>query len=474
MEQETEQEQLAGGSETATPEEAPRDEVTTASSHTAAVSDGPTDVESVAEPATQEVAADVAWRALPTLGGGLLRMLAAGALGTLTGLVWAIGGRTAPAGFVAALGWALALGAVPLLVMAAGLALDAGMRAQAPRRPVRATLLQTLALFVLLLVAMAAAVTVLPETATLGIPTAYALVLGLGVGFGLGGLRLRRMTGDARWFFVGLGVLALFGLALTFLVPAAVSPLANGQQGLLGCVLFVFGLPGGAVGAILGGWLRMRADWAAFGKPPALASAEAFPLELESNPWSRRAPQAPHPLDMPLAESEELSMTQPMTADAVIEELTHRRQSLLESIAGLSDEQLDRKGVVGDWSIKNALAHLVGWEEVVVRITPERARTRVKPAELEEINADEDGDNARTVAASEALTPQEQLIKAAEARARLVEMIRGLGDEALARTNPWPEWQGTLGEYFIASIGDHESEHAEAIAAGAAKLRAEG
>lgn len=170
-----------------------------------------------------------------------------------------------------------------------------------------------------------------------------------------------------------------------------------------------------------------------------------------------------------------MDMTQPLTtADAVIEELTARRQALLESIVGLSDDQLDRKGIVGDWSIKNAVAHLVAWEEVVVRITPERARTRVKPAELQEINADEDGYNARVVASLEALTPQEQLVQFAEARAKLIALIQALGDEALARSNPWPEWQGTLGAYFIAAVGDHESEHAEAIAAGAEALRTEG
>src|SRR5260370_27057615 len=79
--------------------------------------------ESAAKPASS-----VEWRALPTLGEGLGRIALAGGIGLLTGIVWGWGGRQPPASFVAALGWALTLGAPALLAMAASVALERGLR----------------------------------------------------------------------------------------------------------------------------------------------------------------------------------------------------------------------------------------------------------------------------------------------------------------------------------------------------------
>ena len=162
-----------------------------------------------------------------------------------------------------------------------------------------------------------------------------------------------------------------------------------------------------------------------------------------------------------------------MTADDLIAALSQQRQALLDAIAGLSDDQLDRKGMVGKWSIKNALAHLTAQEEVLTRITPERLRTGAYPEELRAINADADASNARDVAAREHLSPTEQLAALAQARADLSTMIRELGDEALAREQPWPQWSGTLASYFLANVGEHEREHVEAVRVGAERLRTE-
>jgi len=162
-----------------------------------------------------------------------------------------------------------------------------------------------------------------------------------------------------------------------------------------------------------------------------------------------------------------------MNAETVTERLTAQRQALLDTIANLSDEALDRKGTVGSWSIKNTLAHLVAWEEIVTRITPERARTGAYPEVLRALNAEGDIYNEQTVSGRDHLTSKEQLAELARVRAELLEMIRGMGDEALGRAHPWPEWPGSLGAYFLARVGEHEEEHAAAIGAAAEQLRTE-
>lgn len=153
-----------------------------------------------------------------------------------------------------------------------------------------------------------------------------------------------------------------------------------------------------------------------------------------------------------------------ITADTLAA-LAAERDALLAVVARYDDAAQDHKGTVGEWSIKNVLAHLAAQERIVATTTPQRLRTRETPAVIAAINADAERWNAEHVAAAEHLTPAEQRAELAVARAALVEMIRALGDEALARPNPWPGWQGTLAEYLIAVIASHEREHREAIAA---------
>jgi DinB superfamily len=147
------------------------------------------------------------------------------------------------------------------------------------------------------------------------------------------------------------------------------------------------------------------------------------------------------------------------TTSDLIEELTRERAALLEIVEGLDDATLDRKGVVGAWSIKNVLAHLAAWEAVVVGITPEWLATRVKPQILQASTADEDADNAEQVGLRERLLPADQFAELETTRGALLHLFEDLGDETLARRNPWPEWEGTLAEYFVASICEHEREH---------------
>lgn len=153
-----------------------------------------------------------------------------------------------------------------------------------------------------------------------------------------------------------------------------------------------------------------------------------------------------------------------ITSDTVTA-LAAERAALLAAVSQYDDAAQDRKGVVGEWSLKNVLAHLAAQERIVAATTPKRLRTRAMPAVIAAINADAERWNAEHVAAAERLTPAEQRADLADARATLVEMIRALGDETLARPNPWPGWQGTLAEYLIAAIAGHEREHCEAIEA---------
>lgn len=152
--------------------------------------------------------------------------------------------------------------------------------------------------------------------------------------------------------------------------------------------------------------------------------------------------------------------------------LDQGRAALLAAIKDLPDDVLERKGVVGAWSIKNVLGHLVAWESAVTEFLPERVATGARPAIFAVIGDDEDGWNARDVAAREHLTPREQLEEFERSRQALLQTLRTLGEEVLKREHPWEGWDGTVAAYVLDSVGGHEDEHRETVLAGVRQLRA--
>ena len=145
--------------------------------------------------------------------------------------------------------------------------------------------------------------------------------------------------------------------------------------------------------------------------------------------------------------------------------LAHTRAELLIAIDGLGEAALDRKGVIGDWSIKNVLAHIAAWEAWVVQALPARMTSGTTPEDFRQRAEDEDRFNAEEVAEREELTPDEQLMELERTRAELLAYLRGLDSAALDRQQPWVSWAGTLPEYLLEALRDHEAEHVEALRA---------
>ena len=144
------------------------------------------------------------------------------------------------------------------------------------------------------------------------------------------------------------------------------------------------------------------------------------------------------------------------TLSDALAELGRTRAELLAAIGGLDEAALDRKGVVGDWSIKNVLAHIAAWEAWVVEALPARMTTGATPQDFRQRAEDEDRFNAEEVAEREELTPDEQLMELERTRAELLAYLRSLDAAALERKHPWDTWAGTLPEYLLVALRDHE------------------
>jgi hypothetical protein len=154
-----------------------------------------------------------------------------------------------------------------------------------------------------------------------------------------------------------------------------------------------------------------------------------------------------------------------ITLSDALADLGRTRAELLAAISGLDEAALDRTGVLGDWSIKNVLAHIAAWEAWVVQALPARMATGTTPQDLQQRADDEDRFNAEEVAEREELTPDEQLMELERTRAELLAYIGGLGAAVLERRHPWDTWAGTLPEYLLVALRDHEAEHIEALRA---------
>jgi hypothetical protein len=155
----------------------------------------------------------------------------------------------------------------------------------------------------------------------------------------------------------------------------------------------------------------------------------------------------------------------------ILEELARTRASLLGALAGLDEAALDRKGAVGEWSIKNVLAHIAAWEAWVVLALPARLTTGKTPEDFRARIQDEDRFNAEEVGEREELTPSEQLIELERTREALLDELRGLDTAAWERRGPWDTWAGTLAEYLRESLVGHEQEHLVELRAVAEKLK---
>jgi hypothetical protein len=55
-------------------------------------------------------------------------------------------------------------------------------------------------------------------------------------------------------------------------------------------------------------------------------------------------------------------------------------------------------------------------------------------------------------------------------RSDLLHLLADLGEETLARARPWPRWEGTVADYVLIKVYDHEREHHRAIREAVARL----
>jgi len=132
---------------------------------------------------------------------------------------------------------------------------------------------------------------------------------------------------------------------------------------------------------------------------------------------------------------------------AILESFESGRRALLQAIAGLSPAQMNEPSV-GGWSIKDHLSHLAAWHELRLLDTQ-----RLAAGYVSAVNSTPEQDevfNQLTVEWRRPLSLDQVIWELEASRARVLDVIRALSPEQLARvlSEPWPLRTG------------HEAEHA--------------
>jgi hypothetical protein len=154
-----------------------------------------------------------------------------------------------------------------------------------------------------------------------------------------------------------------------------------------------------------------------------------------------------------------------MNKNELLAALKDSHERLLRSLEGLSPEEMLEPGVVGDWSIKDILAHLSRWEAELVKLLWQ-ARQGIQPTGLLTDESPVDEVNARWY--------QEDQARPLD---RIQEDFNGVREQTIRRLDYFTDrdlndpirysWLGSqpLWEWVASESFEHDDEHLEQIRA---------
>jgi hypothetical protein len=120
-----------------------------------------------------------------------------------------------------------------------------------------------------------------------------------------------------------------------------------------------------------------------------------------------------------------------MSRARLLKSFEERWNDLLAAYAGLSEAEMTAPGVVGNWSVKDLIAHVSAWEEESLKHVPAILAGRRTPR-YSAVYGGIDAFNATSVARDQDLPLAEVLGRRDRTHRRLLALIARLPDDALA------------------------------------------
>jgi len=152
-----------------------------------------------------------------------------------------------------------------------------------------------------------------------------------------------------------------------------------------------------------------------------------------------------------------------MNKAEALQELTEGHKVFLETLAGLSDEDMLKGGVTAEWSIKDILFHLTMWEAELVKLLWQASQNQVPTTVHFSEDSDDEINRGWTNLGQD--RPLDQVCQDFEAvRKQTIRRVEALslGDFDDPKRFPWLKNQ-PLSTWIAASSYQHEAEHADQI-----------
>jgi hypothetical protein len=163
-------------------------------------------------------------------------------------------------------------------------------------------------------------------------------------------------------------------------------------------------------------------------------------------------------------------MEEMMDKHDLLIQLAVERARLLQALLGASAEEIESARVVGEWSPRDVLAHLIGWERHVYdEVRHLRARQPVVPNPEA---ADKDAYNAKVVAVWRTKPLKELIEGLAIAHRQLTVLVAGCSQAQLELEQPVGTGHESIASLVISTMR-HDAEHTRHIQAWRPKTRAD-
>jgi len=124
-----------------------------------------------------------------------------------------------------------------------------------------------------------------------------------------------------------------------------------------------------------------------------------------------------------------------MKKDQLFQKLEQAWTTLQESYAGLSEAQLTEPGVMGEWSVKDILAHVTTWEEEALKYLPV-ILTGGRPLRYIQFGGI-DAFNAQMAEQKRGMELSKILRQLEETHCRLLDYLQSLPEEHYTRETPF-------------------------------------
>lgn len=152
-----------------------------------------------------------------------------------------------------------------------------------------------------------------------------------------------------------------------------------------------------------------------------------------------------------------------MNKDEILRALQDQHQEMLQAIDGLSPEEMQVPGVIGEWSVKDILFHNTMWEAELVKLLFQTEQGQTPTSYLAKAS-DIEGTNAAWYALGKDRTLEQVLDDFEGVRRQTIRRVSPFSDDDLNSVQRFPWLKDRLLGRLIAEVSfEHDAEHCEQI-----------